>query len=380
MARTKKRDMQYLHIEKKKNGYVGVRIRIRKNGQSFSSSLDVSDYGTLDRTLEEARKIRNKTIVEMDEHRIIIHTPTVNELFLKSFELIPLSVKTQYKHKVIYKNSMALFSDMPIDQIRLADVQTCVNNYAKDHSENEVSRCITIWRRIYKSAFMEGYPVANLADAVQKPKCKPAKESKKIDITLETLNQFIDAVEHYNTQTPVGRYNSTLVSYLIKVLALTGMRPAEALALKRDDFHLQRTGNYISITKACGSNETTKQQIIHTKTKKSVRNIPISDNLLPIVKSLLNWTDHDFVFSDYQGYLIEIDDLCTYILNVSKKSNIPFNLYCLRHKFSTDLFKEGNDPAVIRDLMGHETTTMSLYYAYSSEKDRMDAVNNRKMA
>lgn len=376
--RKPKKDMDYLYL-RNNNRSIEIKIR-RKDAKNYSKTIHVSDYGTLDRALAEARKLRNKKLVEIDENRLIVHTPTVEELFNKSFELIPLSIKTKYKHQNIYKNSIIEYSKIPIDKINLADVQTCINDFAKEHSENQVNRCITVWRRIFQSAKMEGYQIPNLADAVIKPKCKPSKKAKKINLTLQTLNQFIDAVEHYNTDTPFGRYNSILVSYLIKVLAFTGMRPAEALALKRDDFHFQETGNYISITKACGSNETAKQRIIHTKTKKSVRNVPISDDLLPIVKSLLAWTHHDFVFSDFNGDLIEIDDLCTYILNVSKKSNIPFNLYSLRHKFSTDLIKEGTDPATLRDLMGHESSAMSLYYAYSNEQDRIDAVNNRKMA
>jgi len=49
----------------------------------------------------------------------------------------------------------------------------------------------------------------------------------------------------------------------------------------------------------------------------------------------------------------------------------------LRHQFSTDLHNAGINPAVIRDLMGHESATMSLDYAVSDEKDRIKAINQR---
>lgn len=52
--------------------------------------------------------------------------------------------------------------------------------------------------------------------------------------------------------------------------------------------------------------------------------------------------------------------------------------YRLRHAFSADLFRSGTNPKVIQTLLGHESENMSLYYAYTTESERLDAVNKRK--
>ena len=52
----------------------------------------------------------------------------------------------------------------------------------------------------------------------------------------------------------------------------------------------------------------------------------------------------------------------------------------LRHQLSTDLFSSGTPANVIRDIMGHESASMSLDYAVSNEKDRKNAMDKRKFS
>ena len=89
------------------------------------------------------------------------------------------------------------------------------------------------------------------------------------------------------------------------------------------------------------------------------------------------WSLNDILLSDRAGRLMDIDDIDTLVGNVAKKAMVKFTLYMLRHQFSTDLHNAGTNPAVIRDLMGHESATMSLDYAVSDEKDRIKAINQR---
>ena len=50
----------------------------------------------------------------------------------------------------------------------------------------------------------------------------------------------------------------------------------------------------------------------------------------------------------------------------------------LRHLFSTTLYREGVNQAVIRDLMGHASSSMTLGYANTSEEDRENAIKKIK--
>lgn len=370
----KPRDTKYIRIFRK-----AVRIEIRRGNDYYRKSLPIDDYGTLARTLAAARKIRNEKLVEMDENKLIVHAPTVHELYMQKFQLMPLSIKTKEKHDSIYRDAIAEYENIPIDKVTAADVQRSLNKYAEKETRAQTARALSVWRQIYKTAYMLNYPVPNMTEAVMLPRCQPDKPVHDTAITHEDFTKFCNAVLSYNQYDEKGRYRSRMVWYLLQVMAYTGIRPAEALALTRNDFHFDEKP-YIDINKACGSNQAKKRQIIHTKTRQSVRRVPMCASLVIICKSLLEFTSHEYVFSDYDGSLIEINWLSNYIRLISKKCGVPFNMYRLRHAFSADLFKDGTPAPVIRDLMGHASMNMSLQYAYSTDNDRQAAIENRKMA
>ena len=81
---------------------------------------------------------------------------------------------------------------------------------------------------------------------------------------------------------------------------------------------------------------------------------------------------------DQDGKPYEISAVSNQISLVSKKCGIKFNAYMLRHLFSTTLYREGVNQAVIRDLMGHTSSSMTLGYANTSEEDRKKAIKKIK--
>ena len=163
------------------------------------------------------------------------------------------------------------------------------------------------------------------------------------------------------------------VYYAIQIMRYTGLRPAECFALRREDIDM--LGGLISVNKAVHSTHDSMNDIGATKTEKSRRAVPIASALRPILRDCLAWSRHDFILADYHGNLFNIDDIGTLIRNVRQKCKVQFNLYMLRHQFSTDLLSSGIAPNVVRDLMGHESASMSLDYAVSNAADRAGAVN-----
>ena len=158
----------------------------------------------------------------------------------------------------------------------------------------------------------------------------------------------------------------------------TGMRPSETFALLKSDIDLER--GFITVNKAVRSSQDELITIGETKTRQSVRKVPISPSLKPILLECLQWSKHPLLLSDYYGNLLSTDDLGTLVRNVRLKANVDFHLYQLRHSFATDLLTQGTPLNVLRDLLGHESGSMSLDYATSSEKDRFEAVKNRQFS
>ena len=167
------------------------------------------------------------------------------------------------------------------------------------------------------------------------------------------------------------------VYYLIQIMLYTGMRPAEAFALTRSDIDLDE--NTITINKAAHSTITSKLEVSTTKTVRSARVVPVPDQLRDILAECLAWSKYDVLLTRHNGELLDIDWIATLIGNVRRKCGVYFHLYMLRHLYASDLLSSGTPVHILRDLMGHESGSMSVDYAISSPDERKRAVNERKI-
>ena len=227
---------------------------------------------------------------------------------------------------------------------------------------------------------MMNIEIPDRTSPVSVPQCKENNTRGK-EISQEDLDAFCNALLEYRAASVSGRYESRCLWYAIQVMRYCGLRPAETFALTKNDIHLSSSGSpYISINKAARSTSNELLALSDTKTEQSKRNMPIPAALKPILIDCLAWTRHDLIFADYDGNLMDIDNVCLNVRRVAEKAGVKFNLYMLRHQFSTDLFTAHVSPTVIRDLMGHKSANMSLDYAVSNTNDRIQAINNRQFS
>ena len=269
------------------------------------------------------------------------------------------------------------FGPKEITKITAAEVQESVIRYSKVATQDEVKRLVSTWRKIYHIAQIEGVAVTDKTLLLQPIKSKIVKMPKNVSITREQFEKFLSCMMSIHCRSPRQIHRRIVIWYLLQIMLYCGLRPAEALALTRKDLHLYEPIPYLSITKAIGSNFEKQFQIVPTKTTQSIRDVPIPYALKTILLDLEAWSKFNLLLADYDGNPMSISFISNYIAIVSKNTGIPFNSYMLRHMFSTDLFAQHVNPRVIQDLMGHESESMSLYYARSTEEDRLAAVNGR---
>lgn len=132
--------------------------------------------------------------------------------------------------------------------------------------------------------------------------------------------------------------------------------------------------------KAVGSSITEELSIIPTKTRQSVRVVPIHPELRPILDQLLKEQHTSPLLKSISGGLLNMAYLSKMILATSKKAGIDFNAYMLRHGMATDLINQGESPRTVQDILGHANFSMSVEYARSSEEDREKAIDKRKLS
>lgn len=368
---------QYITKEKNKSGTV-FRLRIRAYGQEYHESFKASDYGSEKIALEAAKQIRNEKLLDMQAGRQIRQLyPTVAELYQKKFDLFKCRKKTRDKHDYFYQYIQPL-GDMQINEVTAADVQETINEYSRTHSYEATRRVRGVWSQIYRTALMLGYDVIDRSQQIvlpQKSMCKPVNHRDQSLIATD-FDDFCDALLQYHDYDEDGRYKSRQVWYALQIMSGCGLRPAETFALRKDDI-LFIPYPHIAVRASIRSTEDEYNQVSATKTGKSVRDVPVPDWLVPVLRQLKDERE-DFLFTDPDGAFWDIDELSDYIHRVSVSCGIPFNMYRLRHKFSTDLYHDQVNPVAIRDLMGHESESVTMDYAVSSEEERQEAVRNRK--
>lgn len=369
---------KYIYLKKNASGNKIIQIQISAYDQTYRQTLNLKHYETEKEAWQVAKNIRDRKLVEMASGYTVSNFKTVKEIFLKSYEVLPVRKKTVDRHKHFYKVGIDKYSNVKIDKITSADIQESINTYSRTHTREQTSHLLAVWRRIYKTAVMLNINIPDRTIPVIVPECKK-EEPRKKDISPEDLTIFLETLEEYNSGEIRAAYENKCLYYAIQIMRYTGIRPAECLALSRNDIFItsDKTG-YISINKAVHSTIESRNEIGTTKTAKSNRVVPVPADLVQILKECLAWSKYELIFSDYYGNLQDIDKVSDYIRRVARKAGVQFNLYMLRHQLSTDLFSTGINPAVIRDILGHESIDMSLYYAVSKEEEKEKALEKRK--
>lgn len=370
------KDTKYIRKRKRKYGYAFlIEIPFQdENGDArrFTETVRVIDFGTEKSALLAAQKIRNDALHDIQSGKLRRSFPTVGNLYRRKWQLMPLSVNTKEKQDAIFNKAIFPYENTLINDLTVEDIQLCVNQYAESHSDDAVSRLMTVWRQIFKTCLILGYDVPDKTQAVIVPKSKVVTQRKDVRMSYGDFKTVLDGLLTYSGS---ETYNNRGIWFMLQIMYYTGCRPAEALALTADDI----TDDFISISKSVGSTTKEKQQIVPPKTEASNRRIPVPPDLLPILHELKSWSRHKYLLSDANGRLRDIDEVSNTIHLVARKHGVRFNAYMLRHLMSTELLHRG-DSVVARDLLGHTSFSMTLDYARSTDDQLLEAIRNRSIA
>lgn len=371
--------------EKHTNGghYLQVQIRQNPDGKSslWTKTINVADYATPSEAMKAAVLIRDQALLDQRAGRLVKHTPTVSELFERTKTLFNITIPTWKRHRLAYEHSIKPYGNKEISDIKAADIQQSLNESMNKYSADATERVIAVWRQIYKAAVMDGVMVPDLTAVVQMPRDKhPANKKKPVLISEEDFQQYVDflLLSDKYVQDKAGKFRRKRIYYILMILYHTGMRPAEAMALEWSDIDLD--GHTISVAKAVGSTATARRQIVTTKTAASVRIVPISDALDPILRQMMVDLPKEHPLYDYDGLPFDIDYLSTFIRRTSKSCGIDFHLYMLRHTMVHSLREADVAPRVQQDILGHTSYGMTISYDRSTEDEKRHAVDIRKLS
>lgn len=374
----------------------------KKNGDTawkFSTYLGV-DYATGKqinttrrgfKTKKEAQSALNRLLLDFEtgNSQAAIEVTKFEEIYEMWFEVYKTTVKKvtyEQTDRRMRKYILPTFGPLIMERIDLMTCQKVVNKWAKSFGMyTELLRYVT---KVGDYAVRLEVIKSNPFSKVEKPKKLAKERESKIKFyTREQLEHFFEQIEinikKFDESQPVMLYYSELDRAIFRILAFTGLRVSEALALNWND--IDESEASISINKNL-SGFSSDYEVSTTKTKKSNRNIPIDAKTLQTLKKwrlrqrqlLLTHgvTNINLIFSDIHGELMFRTDIYQRSRRIAEKAKLP-NIGChgFRHTHATLMYEAGADLKDIQNRLGHSELAMTAdIYTHLSKKTEKETV------
>ena len=193
--------------------------------------------------------------------------------------------------------------------------------------------------------------------------------NKELEVlSVSNHRKILDHIQSHFTFTGLGIYISLS----------TGLRIGEICALKWNDINI--TEGTITVSRTIeriymveGEKKHTELVISSPKTKNSCREIPMSKELLAIVKPLKKIVNDDFYVLTNDEHPTEPRTYRNYYNGLMEKLGIPrLKYHGLRHSFATRCIEAGCDYKTVSVLLGHSniSTTLNLYVHPNMEQKK----------
>ena len=335
------------------------------------------------KTIKEAKQAERNLLLDVEENGLPsnqsdgFQDPTFEELAQLCLENYKTTVKPSTFENVrskVEKMTEEHFKELKLKKITVAYCQRVVIELSKSYVL--YNHYLSVINRIFKYAVLMDILDSNPFDKVIKPKSRQTQRKGNF-LTKEELKEFLKLA-----QTATLSYFSPLVH----LMAYTGLRQGEALALKWSDIDFEN--KKITVDKTAVRIKE-KQTLQTPKTKNSKRVISIDPTTLSILKS---WKkdqikiyfkngkhfegDDNFIFTNQRAEWVHIHNFIRYfkrfIADHKLKQITPHGL---RHTHASLLFSAGVEPKNISDRLGHSTVQITLdLYTHITEEQRTDTV------
>lgn len=294
------------------------------------------------------------------------HTP--EELFLDYFDYWIKLYKqgavrpiTLNKYWIAYSWIKAIAPSLRLCDIDRAKYQEIINCYAEEHERQTTMD----FHHIIKGAILDAVDEGLInRDPTRKVIIKGKTPSEK-------KIKYIDQYELHSLLNTLNLGNKISWDYFILLVAKTGLRFSEALALTPSDFDFARQTLNVSKT----WNYKGKGGFLETKNKSSVRRVQIDWQLVVQFSNLLQGLDPQdtiFVKEDESIYNSTVNEI---LAKRCKTAEIPIiTIHGLRHTHASILLFAGVSIASVARRLGHASisTTQKTYLHIIRELENQD--------
>lgn len=172
----------------------------------------------------------------------------------------------------------------------------------------------------------------------------------------------------------------------IMICLYMGLRIGELCALRWENIDLKDKKIKIrnTITRIKNNDPTKKNKTVvlidSPKSSCSIREIPIPDFMIPILKSIRGNIDPNCFFLTGNIKFLESRTFFSRYKNILKKINLSsYNFHVLRHTFATRCVEQGFDPKLLSEILGHSNVKITLdRYVHPSYESKVRMMNQMK--
>ena len=360
----------------KKRRKKGAGSIMRKANGTYLGRIAISGYEPfsctgatkkeVERKLEEF-KIRTLK-KEVIPQKIFVNTyiekwmETVKRPSLKaaSFDRLARTYLTQIKDSRVGRCQLGNITSM--------DVQGLINEKSRTLSYSSLKKIYELLNGCFEYAVICREMDFNPVRAVQMPKKENLnKKEKQMGVFSKEELTRIENVAAITYQSGEVRYRHT---WFFLLLANTGLRAGEAIALRWDNIDLDKGFIHVkqnaSVVKCRDGKENKYQVVITTvKTKTGNRIVPCNEKALQALRALQDYQKSHHIHSDYvdcndKGELLSQQTLPKILKAILKAADVPYrSVHSFRHTFATNLIQAGVDVKVVSQLLGHSSVKIT---------------------
>lgn len=290
----------------------------------------------------------------------------VYDLWIKVYEKT-VEESTFVKTLGIFRNHiLPAMGAYKIDKINVGICQRHVDEWMEKlvNGDKTKSYASIVMRFAIKRDYIQSNPF-DLVDLPRQRKKSSTKRETENFYTKEQLRSFLECAEN--------QPNYKVYAFF-RLLAYSGMRKGEALALNWEDINFKE--NEISINKAVGQGVSQRLYIKPTKTN-TKRTIKMDEATMIVLKEwkkkqqqaylMLGYNTlqkNQLVFSNTKNSFIQPTKTNDWLKSIISKNNLPtISTHGFRHTHCSLLFEAGATIKSVQDRLGHTDvkTTMDVY-------------------
>ncbi|MBL3731825.1 site-specific integrase [Lysinibacillus sp. HST-98] len=367
-----------------------------KNGETryeFPAYLGIDPLtGKQKRTMKRGFKTRKEAELALARLKLDVANGTYKKERAETYQEVYDLWVVQYENTVeestfvkttgIFKNHiLPVMGNYKIEKITVDICQKHINKWAGKLKKFRIVKSYAA--KVLDFAMKRGFIQTNPFALVEMPTNLTKKTSVTNDdedenfYTREQLVQFLTCLEQESNYKAFA---------LFRLLAFSGMRKGEALALTWNDLNF--TTNELRINKAISRGKENQLYVKSTKTGVA-RTIKMDDKTMAILKEWKKKQKQDYlilgfntmqpkqlVFSNEQNEYLQPTKTRKWILHVQQKYNLgAITTHGLRHTHCSLLFEAGASIKEVQDRLGHSDvqTTMNIY-AHVTKKAKEEAI------